>query len=139
MYRGRLEAVQAASRHQRTRRSAGSPDRLAMDPCLACGHSGGSGDAEQLEQEVAQIDAAAVLAHSADAECPASPTDPPPHAGFSTTPPPEESADLAGLSLEERGGGGSSPIGGRLEHIRQFGHDQQQHDDIFEMHKPLWM
>ncbi len=60
-----------------------------------------------------------------------SPTDPPPHASREKMREEEEKDEGA---AETSGGGG-----GKLEHVRLFDQNAAHEDDIFGMHKPLWM
>jgi hypothetical protein len=131
IYRSRLEAL--AEHQPRTKRSANSPDRQLIDPCLLCGRDRESTSVQQPEkkEEAQSTDAGDVGAQLRELECPASPTDPPLHAGVRPPSPPV--AELAGLGLAEAHGGEMAAHGHLL------GPDQHKHEDMFGMHKPLWM
>ena len=141
-HKEQLEAIQSASVHRRrSRRSTPSADRPIVDLCLACGRGTQAGQATSHDENSDVTDFES--AHARRLEESASPTDPPPHVyRLAKTPPlPTEEEEveefLAGkddrASAEPSGGSG-----GNLKHVRLFDQDPHQ-EDLFGMHKPLWM
>jgi hypothetical protein len=130
--RGRLAAIQSHSGgRRRSRRSTGSAERSPSgDPCLGCGRR----TAEPLPFQDKDDDRESELsfARHLELEGVTSPTDPPPHASREKMREEEKEEDEG--AVETSGGGG-----GKLEHVRLFDQNATHEDDIFGMHKPLWM
>ena len=132
-FRGRLAAIRSHSGgHRRSRRSTGSAERSPSgDPCLGRGHRTAEPLPFQEKDEDVDRDSELSFARHLELEGVTSPTDPPPHASREKMREEEEKDEGA---AETSGGGG-----GKLEHVRLFDQNAAHEDDIFGMHKPLWM
>jgi len=126
---------------RRSRRSTHSPDRPTVDLCLACGAHAGQASSHDENSDVTDFESA--HARRLELEESASPTDPPPHVyRLEKTPPlPTEEEEVEEYLAGKDGRASAEPSGGsggNLKHVRLFDQDPHQ-EDLFGMHKPLWM
>ncbi len=130
-FRGRLAAIRSHSGRRRSRRSTGSAERSPSgDPCLGCGRR--TAEPLPFQDKDDEKDSELSFARQLELEGVTSPTDPPPHASREKMREEEKEEDEGAAETSDGGGG-------KLEHVRLFDQNAAHEDDIFGMHKPLWM